>query len=217
MRPKRSSVPVRKGEFPAKQVFLVRHAEAVGTREGQFVGRSDPPLSSRGRRHAERIARKMARVPAERVISSPKRRALETARCIASIQKVSVEIRPELAELDFGEWEGRSWRNLAPRERRLYQRWLADPWRTVPPEGESLRSLWSRVGRFWRDLRSSRTEGAAIVVAHAGSLRVLLCHALQLPPRAVTRFVINLGAISSLKLTSNHGWLVTLNHETVGF
>ncbi len=198
--------------FSGRQLFLVRHADAVGTREGRFIGRSDPPLTLRGRRHAERIAQGMARLPAARVISSPQRRALETARRIAGLQRLSVETRPELTELDFGEWEGRSWTSLAPRERRLYQRWLADPWSTAPPGGELLRSLWSRVGSFWRDLRSSRIEGAAVVVGHGGSLRALLCLALKLPPR----FVINPGSLSCLEWDADHARLATLNHEISG-
>lgn len=203
-------------EVRARQLFLVRHAEAAGTREGRFVGQGDPPLTSRGRHQAERIAQRMARLSIGQVISSPQRRALATARRIARVHRLSVDIRPELAELDFGEWEGRSWRTFAPRERRLHQAWLADPWGTVPPRGESLRSLWSRVGRFWRDFRSAQPKGATVVVAHGGSLRTLLCVALKLPPHAIARFVISPGAISCLEWHSDHAWIATLNHDTSG-
>ncbi len=213
LQPKRSSVGTPGLAFSARQLFLVRHAEAVGTREGQLIGRSDPPLTPRGRRQAERIAQRMARLPIGQVISSPLRRALATARRIARVHRLSVVIRPELAELDFGEWEGRSWRTFAPRERRLHRAWLADPWSESPPGGESLRSLWFRVGKFWRELRSTQSDGATVVVGHGGSLRVLLCVALELPRDALTRFAMSPGAISCLGWDSDHAWLIRLNDD----
>lgn len=183
-------------------------------REGLFLGGSDPPLTPRGRHQAERIAQRMARLPIGRVLSSPQRRALATARRIARVHNLSVDTRAELAELNFGEWEGRSWCSIASRERRRYQAWLAEPWTTVPPGGESLRSLWARVGRLWRNLRSTQGKGATVVVAHSGSLRVLLCVALKLPPRSLGRFVISPGAFSCLEWDSDHVWITILNHDT---
>lgn len=197
----------------AGQLFLVRHAEAVGTWEGQLIGRSDPPLSPSGRRQAERIARRMAGLSIGRVFSSPQRRALATARRIACVHRLSVVVRPELTELDFGEWEGRSWRTFAPRERRLHRAWLADPWSVSPPRGEPLRSLWFRVGRFWRELRPTHREGATVVVGHGGSLRALLCVALELPRDAITRFTVSPGAISCLGWDADHTWVIRLNDD----
>ncbi len=213
LQPKRSSVGTPELVFGARQLYLVRHAEAVGTREGQFIGRSDPPLTPRGRRQAERVAQRMARLPIGQVISSPQRRGLATAQRIARVHRLSVVIRPELAELDFGEWEGRSWRTFAPRERRLHRAWLADPWSVSPPGAESLRSLWFRVGRFWRELRSTQSDGTMVVVGHGGSLRVLLCLALELPRHALTRFIMSPGAISCLGWDSDQAWLIRLNDD----
>jgi broad specificity phosphatase PhoE len=158
----------------------------------------------------------MARLAVTRILSSPQQRALATARPIAQVHRVPVTVRPELAELDFGEWEGRSWRSLAPRQRRLHRAWLSDPWHVTPPGGESLRSLWRRVGRVWRDLQASLDGGATVVVAHGGSLRVLLCRALRLPPRALGRFWLRPGAVSCLAWDAGCAWIEALNHDPSG-
>ena len=86
------------------RLLLVRHATAEGN--GRFQGRLDVPLSSAGRRELRLLCEKCSRYPVRAVYSSDLRRARQTADAIARNLGLDVDIRPELREINFGQWEG---------------------------------------------------------------------------------------------------------------
>jgi broad specificity phosphatase PhoE len=83
-------------------LLLIRHAEPA--LRGVFLGRTDPPLSARGREQAAALD-----VPEHfRVYCSPLRRAVETAEFLQR----PVTVLPGLAEIDYGPWDGLSWAQI---------------------------------------------------------------------------------------------------------
>ncbi|TAN34938.1 histidine phosphatase family protein [bacterium] len=151
-------------------VWLVRHGEAH-IPPGVAIGHGDPPLSQRGRRQVAQLAKRLGAEPLRRVFSSDLVRARLTAERIAAVHGLPVHVCPELREIDFGEWEGRSLNELwsdKPDE--------ADAWennlRCVPSGfGERFEEFESRVARFPRRLDGGEL---AAVVCHRGPLAVLL-------------------------------------------
>jgi len=83
-------------------VLLVRHAESLGNLSGQFQGQTDTPLSSKGRRQAERLAARLADQPIQAVYTSDMSRAHETARPIAERTGAPLIAKQELREIDVG-------------------------------------------------------------------------------------------------------------------
>jgi len=79
------------------QVLLVRHALPVRSEPGQG---SDPDLSEEGRAQVARLPEALARFPVSRVVSSPQRRAIQTAEPVAAALKLSVEVDNRFAEYD---------------------------------------------------------------------------------------------------------------------
>jgi probable phosphoglycerate mutase len=79
------------------QVLLVRHALPLRSEHGEG---SDPDLSEQGRQQVERLPRALARFPISRVVSSPQRRAVQTAEPVAAARRLSVEIDDRFAEYD---------------------------------------------------------------------------------------------------------------------
>jgi broad specificity phosphatase PhoE len=151
-------------------VWLVRHGEAEAP-PGLAIGHGDPPLSVRGQRQIERLAKRLAAQPVQRVFSSDLKRARLTAEQIAANHGLEVDVCAELREIDFGIWEGRALGDLwteKPDEAKAWERNL----RRVPAGfGERFEALESRVAQF-----RSRLDGyrVAVVVAHRGPLAVLL-------------------------------------------
>src|SRR3954468_14438287 len=90
--------------FP--EVGLVRHGETEWSRTGRHTGRTDVPLTERGERQAEAIGHRLQARRYARVLSSPMRRALDTARN-AGFGSL-VEVCPDLLEWDYGAHEGRT-------------------------------------------------------------------------------------------------------------
>ncbi len=79
------------------QVLLVRHA--LPLRSGHGEG-SDPDLSDDGLAQVERLPEALARFPISRVVSSPQRRAIQTAEPVAAARELRVEIDDRFAEYD---------------------------------------------------------------------------------------------------------------------
>ncbi len=103
--------------------------------------------------------------------SSPATRCLTLARAIVATTQAELRIDDRLQELNFGEWEGLRWDNIA---RAQLDRWAAAPAIFAPPGGESGLALLARVHGVYRDLRAAGLDAA--VISHGGPLRLL--HAL---------------------------------------
>lgn len=154
-------------------LWLIRHG-ASSAPAGLAIGTSDPPLSDAGRAQAARLAAELADRSLVRVLSSDRRRALETAAIVAAPHRLPVEVAAELGEIDFGAWEGRDLRDLWSEEPAAAAAWELDLRSTPATFGESADALERRVRRFWERLRGTITgEGEVAVVAHRGSLAVL--------------------------------------------
>jgi len=148
------------------RVWLIRHGVSA-------VGATDPPLSEAGRVQAHQVAAAIRGRPLVRIISSDRRRALETAQIVAAPHGLVVEPTDLLRELDFGAWEGRSLADLWSEEPAAASAWEADIRATPPSFGESVDDLEHRVGLFWKSALRSCGGGELAIVAHAGSLAVL--------------------------------------------
>lgn len=81
------------------QLLLVRHALPLRSEPGQG---SDPELSEQGVEQAKRLPDALARFPITRVVSSPQRRAVQTAQPVADALGLSIDIDERLAEYDYG-------------------------------------------------------------------------------------------------------------------
>ncbi|MHA7649955.1 histidine phosphatase family protein [Mycobacterium sp. ML4] len=79
------------------QLLLVRHALPLRSDHGQG---SDPDLSETGLQQVARLPEALARFPISRVVSSPQRRAIQTAEPLAQARDLSVDIEDRLAEYD---------------------------------------------------------------------------------------------------------------------
>ena len=159
--------------------WWVRHAP-VPAAQGRFLGRSDP-LPDLG--DAARLHALAALLPAgARLLVSPARRARLTAAALVrgGFRPSAEVIEPDLAEQDFGAFDGLAYDHLARDAGEAYQALWRDPVRARPPGGESFAALARRVRRA---LRRHEADGAAAIVAaaHAGPIRVALARARGLP------------------------------------
>jgi broad specificity phosphatase PhoE len=169
-------------DAPAR-LILLRHGSAAGA-ETRCAGRGDrfdPGLGPVGLEQAAAAAHRLGR-QLDLVVSSPARRALETARAWG----LPVRVDDRLSERSFGDWEGRPWAELWPTVPAAV---LADPEAYVaftPPGGEPLGAVVGRVAAALRDL-ADEPGRRVLAVTHAGPLRLAVGAVLGLPAgRALT-------------------------------
>ena len=144
--------------FQAPFVFL-RHGETESNRRGLTAGMTDVTLNATGGQQARAAAAALIGRNITALYSSPLKRALETARCVAEALDLPIVIIPQLAERNWGALEGR------PRELRVRE--------AAPPGGEALEEFTRRT---LAGLAAIPAGGLPLVVAHSGTFRVLCAH-----------------------------------------
>ncbi len=173
---------------PLRELWLIRHGETAWTLSGAHTGRTDIPLTPRGRERAEAIAEYLNCRQFSLVLTSPFQRARETCR-IAGYGDVAI-IDPDLSEWDYGAYEGMKTAEI--RERR--PDWSL--WRDGVPDGETIDEVAARAQRVIE--RSLASGGAVALFAHGHILRILTACWLGLPPQGGSLFALGTGSVSTL-------------------
>jgi len=172
----------------AKQIWLVRHAETEWSASGRHTGRSDIPLTASGIAKANELAPALAAERYSLVLSSPRSRALETARHAGFGTTVAVD--EALAEWDYGDYEGLTSAEIAARS----PGW--DLWRTGCPGGESIAAVAARAEHVIQ--RCLASPGNALIFSHGHFTRMIAALWIELPPSRGRSFGLKAGSISVL-------------------
>jgi broad specificity phosphatase PhoE len=154
------------------ELVLVRHAETDWT-GARFCGSADPPLNAAGRRHAEETAAQLAPTlpPDVCLVSSPLRRAVETASAIArAAGGIDVVVDERWREVDMGDVEGLTWDEVAARWPDLAATLAAGPVDVGWPGGDAAGTLTARVRAAWSEIASQARS--TVVVSHGGPIRL---------------------------------------------
>lgn len=153
---------------------LVRHGETSANLEGVWHGSTDTPLTERGLRQAELVAKHLAtRAPTAAVLyASDLQRARDTARAIERATGLPLRLDPTLREYHLGSWEGKSYQELH-QEHRLWHHMKADP-DFAPHGGESPRQVTDRFTSALRRIAAEHPGERVIVVSHGGALAMAL-------------------------------------------
>ena len=179
-------------------LVLLRHGITASTVDRLFCGSrgSDPGLTPEGREQAERAAELVARrYDVTHVVSSPLRRTRETADVAAGRLGLDVELDDDLAELAFGEWDGRTIEDVRERWPDELASWFADE-NASPPGGESLAALRVRVGRALERLLATHPGATVLVVSHMNPIKTLVRGALDAPAQVMHRMQLAPAALT---------------------
>lgn len=192
------------------RLFLLRHGQTAMSRANVFCGRGlDPALTDEGVAMAHAFAAAYADDQWTAIYSSPLSRAVATAAPLAEARKLTVERRDELAEIDYGEWDGLTADVVAQRWHDEHERWSADPAWNPPTGGETAIALSQRITNVVEEITGAHMDGNVLVVSHKASIRVLLCALLGVDVgRFRYRFGCPVGSVSIIEFGS-HGPLAT--------
>lgn len=160
------------------ELILIRHPQPL-IAPGICYGASDLPLQP-GALQAVllEILQQLQHLPSHvPLFASPLQRAQSLAQALAQERGALLELAPALRELDFGSWELRAWDEIPRQE---VDAWAADNIGCAPGGGESVLEMACRVSDFVDELQK-RNVGQAILVCHAGTMRLLEAYAPSRP------------------------------------
>lgn len=185
-------------------LILVRHGQTSANAGGLLQGRMDLPLDDEGRVQAMRTGAHIRQnFPHARVIASPLRRAVDTARAISD----EVEIDERFIELDYGQWDGRAMSEVDPAQ---WAQWRIDPM-FRPPGGESLVELEQRVTPALEQLRSEAQERDVVVVSHVSPIKCAVTWALEVDSAVTWRFHLDRASICRIAVTARGLSVLSMN------
>lgn len=178
--------------------LIVRHAQAAGNVEHRFIGQSDVPLDSLGRRQAQALAARLAPIPISGIISSDLARAVDTMTPIAEHLGVTIRTDARLREINNGEWSGLLPSEIAERWPVLWEAyiWGDDVER---PGGETWAEVRARSLSAISEL--TRLEGTVLICTHGGPALNLARWALGIPSGG-NIFKGSLGAVANTGITA---------------
>lgn len=180
------------------RLWLVRHGEPEEEARHRCYGALDVGLSGKGRAQMAQVAEYSRAEPIAVIYSSPRSRALEGARIIAAARTCPVEIVPDLREIDFGDFEGFTYDEIAARYPEIYRRWMEAPTEVRFPNGEAFDDMRVRVLRAVEAIRREREGQTIMIVSHGGVNRLLIAQALQMPDHCLFRLAQDYAAINLL-------------------
>ncbi|PSL27254.1 histidine phosphatase family protein [Dyadobacter jiangsuensis] len=146
------------------EVYLIRHTTPV-FEPGLIYGRKELLLHNDFPSELEAVRSQLDR-DFDITYSSPAFRCTELARALSP----AFVTDNRLQELDFGDWEGKTWDTV---DQQALQAWMDDYVNVCTPGGESMIQMRARVSEFWAELGASGYKKAAIVT-HAGVIRLIL-------------------------------------------
>ena len=186
--------------------MLVRHGETEWSRAHRHTSSTDLPLTPLGERQAEALAPVLAGRRFVAVLSSPRRRARDTAKR-AGLTISAVD--DDLAEWDYGDYEGVTTEEI----HRDRPEWLL--WTDGGPGGESPEQVEARIDRVVARLTPLVTEGDVAVVGHGHALRVLAARWIGLPVAAGRLLRLDTATLSTLGF-EHASRVITLWNAPVG-
>ncbi|WP_407311512.1 alpha-ribazole phosphatase family protein [Pseudomonas sp. nanlin1] len=181
---------------------LLRHGE---TERGSVLrGSLDDPLTQSG--WAQMSAAVVGRGPWTGVVSSPLQRCARFAEALAAERGLPLVLEPDLQELHFGAWEGRSPADLMLTDAKGLGQFWADPYGFTPPQGEPVLAFSERILAALERLRARHEGERVLLVSHAGVMRLLLARARGLPRNDLLQVTVAYGEVLHLDVDA-HGVL----------
>jgi probable phosphoglycerate mutase len=183
------------------EIVLVRHGATEWSANGRHTGRTDLPLTDAGRAEAQRVRERLSAYDFQLVLTSPLRRARETAQICGLGDRV--EIDELLQEWDYGELEGLT----TPEIRETMPGWTV--WTGPCPGGESPEDVSARADAVL--VHIAAVDGAVAIFSHGHFLRVLMARWLDLAAIDGRLFALATGTINVLGYEREQPVLQRLN------
>lgn len=190
------------------KLILVRHGETIWNKEKKIQGITDIGLNEKGIEQAEKLAYSLQKEELDAIITSPLRRAYDTARAIGKYHDIAIKVEEDLQELNAGELEGLTWPELN-RYPEFLAKWKLDNASVPMPKGESLVDVQNRV---WPVIqRIIETSQNALIVSHSFVIITILCKIQNLHLSHSANFRIGAASKTCVNIENGSGTVLCFN------
>ena len=158
------------------RILLIRHGQSQGNAEGRFGGHTATPLSARGRRQAEVVARALASEKITAIYSSDLLRAVQTAEPLARLTRLEIKPTDAFRERSVGVMEGLTFEEAAEQHPKQYAALIRRDFEHVILGGESYRQMLDRAASKLDHAIEQHRGGRICIFTHTGTICILALH-----------------------------------------
>lgn len=193
-------------------LFIARHGETDYNRNGLLQGRGiDAPLNETGKSQAGLLAEYLSNYKATSLISSSLTRAWQTASFCGDLTGLNIEKERDLDEMDFGDFEGTSMKEIASELDDLQNGWMSGDISLRVPGGESPKEVFERADYAAREYINGADSGTVMLFIHGRLIRILLSEWLGYGLKNMHKIEHQNGAVNHLVLKNGSFEPVYLN------
>jgi phosphoserine phosphatase len=192
-------------------IYIIRHGETTWNKEEVFRGRKDIPLNETGKKQAERAGLYFSERRIDRIVSSPLKRAVETAEAIAMAAGAPIELTDDFTDMNFGIWEGLSVQEVEAAYPTDFTLWMGSPERLRVAGAETLQMVRKRVSDGLVKV-AGQEESSIAVVTHRVICKVLVLHFLKIGNDHFWDMKFDPGSISLVEKRNDRFSLVFSNN-----
>jgi len=164
-----------------RTLYLLRHGEIATP--GILTGKTDVALSELGWQQLRKTSQELPKI--SQCISSPLQRCHSFAVEFTKKNKIKLEVDDRLKEMNFGDWDGKSyqslWQNESSEQQVSIGDFWQDPWQHSAPNGEAMTDFVKRVDTWWQQWLANELEGNCLILAHGGVIKHLVARVLNMP------------------------------------
>lgn len=193
------------------RVILVRHARTSWNDQGKYGGHTDISLDELGKEQIQKVAQRLNKYPVKAVYASDLQRAYETALSIAQAHDLQVEKFGDLREINFGQWEGKTYNEIVSQQQELMEAWLKDPFNTRIPDGETMTEMQKRVVGCLLSIIARHPDETIVIVTHAGPIWTIISHIIEVPLHYYWRIKQSNTAVNIIDFYDQQGIICLLN------
>jgi len=191
-------------------LLLIRHGENDYVKKGRLAGwLPGVHLNENGRKQAEALVARLQPVKLDAIYSSPLERATETAAPLAKARTLPIVKRPDLGEVRYGQWTGKSLKVL--NRTKLWPVVQHRPSLMRFPDGESFLEVQLRATRELQRLCAAHPKGIIAAVSHADVIKLVVAHYLGMHLDLFQRLHIHPASVTVLHVDERHAALMKLN------
>jgi len=195
------------------EIILIRHGQTKYNKIKAYHGWIDSELDDTGVLQAKKIANYLAGESIDIIISSPLKRALDTAHIIGQKHPgVKIDIAEELKEVNFGLFDGLTYREISEKYSEEAKLWEMQNYDYCFPNGETIKGFYERVNMFLEKLMSMDYK-KAVLVTHEGCIRSILSYITSSSIDAFWKYSVKTGSISRVMADKGFSYILSINEN----
>jgi broad specificity phosphatase PhoE len=185
------------------KLYFLRHGQTAYSRDNAFCGAGlNPELTADGVAMAQAFGKAYQALPWRAVYASSLRRTIATAEPLCAAIGAKMELRDDLMEIRYGQWEGKSIEEVNKEFHDDYIRWSADPAWNAPTGGEPAVVIARRALQVVEEIKQKYSDGNVLVVSHKATIRIMISSLLGIDVgRFRYRLACPVGSVSLIEFT----------------